>query len=360
MQIECTKKLLDFLQKEVLPYEEEVDPFYCWTASLITLNRRKTMIALNNATHCGFAVYGLTAPVRKQLDRLLPEAIRMMMEQQQIPESWIEKYLNDCGENISYTRTRGRSAVGKLNRVGIEVQGLPPVYLEDGVFQPEISDWINCELYQVDGKLFRASELLQQEFALHYGPEKSANPVMAVVNVRLQETDCVRQLRVPGDCTLFRFHKVIQKSMCWQDEHEHMFGAPDGLPLDLLFPEFLIPKGEDAFQADSLDMEWNVTVLEALKRTPKLIYLYDLGDDWTHEVTLVREESEPLEQTCQCLMAIGDAPPEDVGGPDGLLEFRHIMQHPGNDEYETTRVWAIGQRWEPLNMDLINRRLKKI
>ena len=360
MQIECTKKLLDLLQKEALPYEEEADPFYCWTTGLITLNRRRTMIALNNATHCGFAVYGLTATVRKQLDQLLPKAIRLMMEQEQIPESWIGQYLNDCGENISYTRTRGRSAVGKLNRIGIEVQEIPEAYLEDGVLQPEISDWIDREFYRIDGKIFSAGEHLQQEFASRCGPGKSENPVMAVVNVRLRDTDCVRQLRVPGDCTLFRLHKIIQKSMCWQDEHEHMYGDADGLPMDLLFPEYLVRNGEDGFQADSLGLEWNVTVLEALQRVPRLIYLYDLGDSWTHEVTLVRVESDALEQPCQCLIATGDAPPEDVGGPDGLLEFRHIMQHPGNDEYETTRRWAIWQGWEPLNMDHINRRLNKM
>ena len=291
MQIECTKKLLDFLRKEIVPYAEEADPFYCWTASLITLNRRKTMIALNNATHCGFAVYGLTAPVRKQLNQLLPEAIRLMMEQEQIPENWIQQYLNDCGEKISYTRTRGRAAVGKLNRIGIEVQEIPGIYLTDGVFQPKISDWINREIYRIDGKIFSAGELLQQEFSSHYGTEKSENPVMAVVNVRLLDTDCVRQLRVPGDCTLFRLHKIIQKSMCWKDEHEHMYGDPDGLPMDLVFPEYLVQHGTDDFQADSLSLEWNVTVLEAMQRAPKLTYVYDLGEDWTHEVTLVRVES---------------------------------------------------------------------
>ena len=130
--------------------------------------------------------------------------------------------------------------------------------------------------------------------------------------------------------------------------------------MDLLFPDYLVQHDTDDFQADSLSLEWNVTVLEALQRVPKLTYVYDLGEDWTHEVTLVRLETIRLEQTCQCLMAIGDAPPEDVGGPDGLLEFRYIMQHPGSDEYERVRRWAIGQGWETLNMDLINRRLSKI
>ena len=76
MQIGCTQKLLDFLKKDGQPYDKESDPFYRWTANLILVNRRKTMIVINDAVRCGFVLYGLTASVRKQLDQHLREAIR--------------------------------------------------------------------------------------------------------------------------------------------------------------------------------------------------------------------------------------------------------------------------------------------
>ena len=351
MQIECTRKLLDFLEKEALPCVEEADPFYCWTASLITVNRRRTLIAINNATHCGFSVYGLTAPVRKKLDRLIPEAIRQMMEREGIPSEWIEGYLKACGERVSYTKTRGRAAVGKLNRLGIELQGVPGLRLVEGTFQPFISDWISREVYRVDGAYLRAGELLRQEFQKR--SDRPMNTVMAVVNVRLADAGCVRQLRIPGNFTLFRLHEAIQRSMCWQDAHEHMFGDPEGLPMDLIFPEYLTAAAEDDFLAAGMELEGRVTVLEAFQRTPTLMYLYDLGDSWTHEVTLVRTESDA--RTCGCLLAIGDAPPEDVGGAEGFREFRSIRQ--GQPEYERTRQWAAMQGWEPLNVEAINRRL---
>ena len=45
MIIGCTKKLLDFLGIKPLKTAEEVDPLFSWTANLVTINRRKTLVA---------------------------------------------------------------------------------------------------------------------------------------------------------------------------------------------------------------------------------------------------------------------------------------------------------------------------
>jgi hypothetical protein len=50
MLIGCTKNLLEFLKEAPVKREEGIDPLFTWTANLIMLNRRKTLVVVNDAT----------------------------------------------------------------------------------------------------------------------------------------------------------------------------------------------------------------------------------------------------------------------------------------------------------------------
>jgi len=58
MQICCTKKLQDELGINVQNGSEENDLF-CWSAHLITANRRKAIVVVNESNRIGFVLYGL-------------------------------------------------------------------------------------------------------------------------------------------------------------------------------------------------------------------------------------------------------------------------------------------------------------
>jgi len=45
------------------------------------------------------------------------------------------------------------------------------------------------------------------------------------------------------------------------------------------------------------------------------------------------------------LEAIGKAPPEDIGGVEGFMDFRKIIQNPDHPEYYATKEWA--KYWTP-------------
>ena len=59
-----------------------------------------------------------------------------------------------------------------------------------------------------------------------------------------------------------------------------------------------------------------------------LRYLYDMGDDWEHEIEFVGINEAYTSATPCCIMGVGDAPPEDVGGIGGYAEFRKILSDP--------------------------------
>ena len=75
-----------------------------------------------------------------------------------------------------------------------------------------------------------------------------------------------------------------------------------------------------------------------------MVYLYDVGDDWRHEVILEKirpSDSNPMRPVC--LAGERRCPPEDVGGPLGYQEFLEIIFQPGHQEFSHFRGRAGGK-----------------
>jgi hypothetical protein len=61
MLIQCTKKLLSELKIETsLPLEEE-DTLFSWHANMLTVNRRKTLVLMNDSNRYIIVLHGLKA-----------------------------------------------------------------------------------------------------------------------------------------------------------------------------------------------------------------------------------------------------------------------------------------------------------
>lgn len=70
-----------------------------------------------------------------------------------------------------------------------------------------------------------------------------------------------------------------------------------------------------------------------------------MGDNWEHHIQLVRIIEDHDQESPYLLEAIGQTPPEDVGGVDGFVYFRQVMLNPSHPEYEEMRAWA--KYWQP-------------
>ena len=138
MQIGCTQKLLAYLKREPEAVEEGMDAFYSWSATLLTIRRRKTIAVVHDASRCGFVLYGVTAKQLKQMDQLLIEGIRRMLEAEGVVPEVLGEYLQSCGPTVRYTKTRNRSAVAHLNRFVQRVEQLADGFLNESLFQPQI------------------------------------------------------------------------------------------------------------------------------------------------------------------------------------------------------------------------------
>ncbi len=180
--------------------------------------------------------------------------------------------------------------------------------------------------------------------------EPSAKVYQLKVTLLAVEPAVWRRILVPGHMTLDRLHTVIQKALGWTDTHLHEFlvreqryGQPD-------------PEEPDV----GLAPEWKAALhTVAPTQGLRFEYLYDFGDQWTHEVLVERIAVEPKElRHPVCLAGERACPPEDSGGPDGYAEFLQAIRDPDHPRYTEMLEWASGD-FDPEAFDLsaVNRKL---
>lgn len=134
-----------------------------------------------------------------------------------------------------------------------------------------------------------------------------------------------RRVDVSLTTNLRALHEIIQAVMPWENYHlyqfavgERVYGEPD--PEDAVW-------GRKIYQAKGMRLG---TLVE--RGITELHYTYDFGDDWHHRV-IVEEVLNAQPGTDYPTFIDGErtAPPEDVGGPPGFMDFVEAMaktRHP--------------------------------
>jgi len=190
-----------------------------------------------------------------------------------------------------------------------------------------------------------------------------------------------RRVLVPADMTLGQLHGVIQVAFGWMDCHLHSFRHTDkrrkldrdgavelarGEDWDALalalhgerrFGPMRDPYGEpmtDLFGDDpGYADEDGVTLAELFPDTkPKLVYTYDFGDDWEHQITLQKVlEPKPGQVYPVCVAGKRAGPPEDCGGVWGYEHLLAVLADPEHEEHEDLAEW-VPEDFDPEAVDL--------
>ena len=93
-----------------------------------------------------------------------------------------------------------------------------------------------------------------------------------------------------------------------------------------------------------------------------MIYVYDFGDDWMHDLVLEKRFSpEPDVNYPRCIAGERACPPEDCGGIGGFYRMLECLSDPHDKEYETWKEW-LGDEYDPEYFDKeeVNHILEKI
>ena len=358
MQVGCTKKLLDYLGQTSVAANININPLFSWSANLLTLNRRKAIAVVNDASRYGFVLYGLTAKNLKELDSLILQGIRACLDIECIDPTLIDRYMADCGNAISFTKTVNRSYVAHLNRFCQRADWFAEdMYLEE-ILQRRLLIRLNDDYLRMGKKSYTPYGLLASGLADYYGAESPYSCRAGVFDVTLKlETPCYRRIVIPMDCSFSQFHIALQTLFNWQNYHLHDFWLetyPDGRLKETLTGYFR----EEEFEGETTRPDSDVLLSEVFPEREMIIYNYDLGDYWIHEITLTEIIEDYRYNYPQCLMAMGDAPPEDVGGSGGYAELLRVLADPKDPEYEHLKQWSEGMHWSSFDIENTNRRLK--
>lgn len=164
-----------------------------------------------------------------------------------------------------------------------------------------------------------------------------------------------RRVQVPRGMSLENLHEVIQLAMGWDNSHMHQFKVGKTY-YGISYPDDF-DGGTETKDAQS------VTVGEVLsKPKAKLVYEYDFGDSWEHEVVL--EKILPPEQGVKyplCLDGKRACPPEDCGGVWGYADLMTTISDPEHPEHDEMLEW-LGEEFDPeaFSVDTVNKALRRI
>ena len=113
--IQCTKKLGDYLKKNLTDKPSETqDLFYSWHAHLFVIMRKKYIIVMNSKTRYLFVLGPVVAKDLKKLDEMIYLGIQENLEADKVNPIFIEQYVQHM-DRIEYMKTSERSIIGQMN-----------------------------------------------------------------------------------------------------------------------------------------------------------------------------------------------------------------------------------------------------
>lgn len=199
------------------------------------------------------------------------------------------------------------------------------------------------------------------------------------ITLRRSKPAIWRRIAVPSDIPLSDLHIVIQIVMGWTNSHLHQFVVrnPQAKPtpqellsLDMLarFDRLMMASRDRCWSDPRMELEEaeDETKTKLCELAPavksKLIYEYDFGDGWDHQIDVVKigPPAQGIDYPV-CLKGKLACPPEDCGGIWGYYQMLEVLKDPKHEQHEDISDW-IGDSFDPERFDLdeINAELAKL
>lgn len=153
------------------------------------------------------------------------------------------------------------------------------------------------------------------------------------IELRYTEPCVWRRLLVANDLSLWQIHEIIQIVMGWINSHLMMFRQGERIVGR--------PDWDDIGEDDSEDAR-RVKIRDLLLEPgDQMLYEYDFGDSWTHDVILeqVLDINEVGYRYPRCIAGDNAAPPEDCGGTAGFENLKRIIADPYHEEHVEMVEW---------------------
>ncbi len=148
-----------------------------------------------------------------------------------------------------------------------------------------------------------------------------------------------RTLQVAENATFWDLHVALQDVMGWRDCHLHVFTVDHPHTGERL--RIGVPDASEFHGSNAVIPGWQVQVRDIIRPDyPPILYTYDLGDQWQHEIAL--EAVLPADEagpSPRCLGGEGACPPEDCGGTAGYTRLLTSLSAAASEEREMIAMW---------------------
>lgn len=347
MQIALTKKLADALGLKPPSADEAVNPLFCWTANWTTVweNRRAEdlLVLVNHATRFTVAVYEVKRRNLKNVEQMMLTAISNTLLAMGFNPELVDEYLTLAG-NVELAQNRNRQAAAWVTKAGLECAfyagreyNVVGKVFDDTVGISANYRTVNDGKSATDGffpyrKMGEAlSELTGKQLY-----KQRAFELLVTLDVHLYKVE--RRILVPANLDFKRLHKVLRAVLNWRGNHLYDFTVfSRGQRAPLLR---LVPFEEGLELDDEVVLMAGQALADFFPEQETIVYTYDFGDQWKHEIKLVRVLEECDQELPYLLEASGKTPPEDVGGIPGFLQFYKAFSNPDHPDHELFTNWA--------------------
>ena len=129
--------------------------------------------------------------------------------------------------------------------------------------------------------------------------------------------------------------------MGWTNSHLHQF----------VYEGLIYMEPDPMDELDSKDYR-KVSIAQLLKKgKDKILYEYDFGDGWMHEILLEKIlKKEEYQIYPICVSGENACPPEDCGGIPGYRNLVEVISNPKHEEYQEWMEW-LGGKFDPEAFD---------
>lgn len=157
-----------------------------------------------------------------------------------------------------------------------------------------------------------------------------------------------RKIQVPSSVKLTSLAEIILDAMGWWNSHLHQFVSKGRRDIYRTAQKH----GDDFFLTAS---HWggDYSIAHLLQQPKdKVLFEYDFGDGWEHEVVLSKVEDYADGEKAEVHLLGGKraCPPEDCGGVWGYQELCEVMAHPYTTRAKELKQW-LGYKFDPEDFD---------
>ena len=353
MQIVLTKKLAEAMGVKPAPADKTANPLFSWTANWTnTFDRRKEdmVVMVNNATRFTVSIYGIKRNQFKDIANKMTAAIRNTLLAMNLNAEVVEEYLRQAGE-IEYYSNSDRKLTAWVNRQGLDAAFTVGRAVNESKGSMKYNDTLGYVVSRRpvnysnnhEDSYIPTEEMVKALTELTGKPAYKYRAFELLITLDLEIYKAVRRLIVPADIEFANRHKLLQRVFDWKNCHLHDFTVFDDKKRK---PVARIVMSEEDLSYDSdAVLEDNRRLSDYFPKYNFMLYTYDMGDNWEHSIELVRVIEEHNEESPYLLEAVGQTPPEDVGGVGGFIDFREIMLDTEHPDYAETKEW-VGY-WSP-------------